>query len=302
MHKDQLLLLLLLILHPCFSIPLEINRCTTSCGEVTNISYPFRMKGDPKGCGDRNFELACINNRAVLDWKLGQYYVHSINYNNYTITVADVGLRKGNCSSLPLRSLSSADFNYVPDWYYRPRYAVAIAVIVGCMNAVNSPLYIDTSSCLDGLPFSNFSSTGRRLYAMVDPNVSSVETACTIEFMAVIGWWPVDGNDLRSYAQIHELMVDGFQLSWYPGRKKDLELVASRVSVERSLVSLDLARPAMRDLASPKAGELRPSLAGSGDSKPCSRPARLGLSLPPRACRGEVQLDCGRSPWPATGW
>ncbi|KAI6672555.1 hypothetical protein NL676_000461, partial [Syzygium grande] len=82
---------------------------------VANISYPFRLRGDPMVCSDPNYELACINNRTVLDLYSGNYYVRYIDYTNYTIRVADVGLQKGNCSSLPLRSLSCGYFSYKPD-------------------------------------------------------------------------------------------------------------------------------------------------------------------------------------------
>ncbi|KAF7849536.1 hypothetical protein BT93_L0656 [Corymbia citriodora subsp. variegata] len=83
------------------------------------------------------------------------------------------------------------------------------------MKAVDSQFYIDTSSCLDGVKFSNSSNIKRRVYVMVNANVSYVEATCTIEHMAMIPWW-VDGNHLRSYAQIHGLMVYGFELSWLP--------------------------------------------------------------------------------------
>ncbi|XP_030443342.2 uncharacterized protein LOC115665632 [Syzygium oleosum] len=213
MHKDQFLLLLLL-LPWSFSIAVENNRCTTSCGEVVNISSPFRLRGDPKICGDPNYELACINNRTTIDLHSGKYYVRYIDYTNYTIRVADVRLRKGNCSSLPLHS-SSCSYSNDQDNFHPFRchnYGLTI-LIVNCTKAVDSQLYINASSCFNGAAFSNFSSTRRRLYAMVDANVSSVETGCTIEHMAMIPWW-VDGNHLRSYAQIHEQMVYGFELSW----------------------------------------------------------------------------------------
>ncbi|KAL3714487.1 hypothetical protein ACJRO7_006411 [Eucalyptus globulus] len=87
--------------------------------------------------------------------------------------------------------------------------------IVDCKEAVNSQFYIDSSSCLSEVKFSDSSSTRRRVYAMVDVNVSYVEAICTIEHMAMIPWW-VDGNNVRSYVQIHELMVYGFELSWLP--------------------------------------------------------------------------------------
>nr|DAD29542.1 TPA_asm: hypothetical protein HUJ06_031010 [Nelumbo nucifera] len=39
----------------------------SSCGKITNISYPFRLKGDPRlDCGDRRYELSCEDNRTVL--------------------------------------------------------------------------------------------------------------------------------------------------------------------------------------------------------------------------------------------
>ncbi|XP_048137796.1 LEAF RUST 10 DISEASE-RESISTANCE LOCUS RECEPTOR-LIKE PROTEIN KINASE-like 2.7 [Rhodamnia argentea] len=224
MTKDHFLLLFLfLVLHQSLSIATENNQCTSSCGEVTNISFPFRLKGDPKICGDSKYELSCLNNRTVLSLYSGEYYVRHIDHTNYTIRVADVGMRKGNCSSLPRRSLSCGNFSYQDlysacdyksSMFYGRELSKTIS-IVNCTQAVDSQLYIDFSSCIDEVKLSNFSRARRRIYAMVDANVSNVETACTIELMAMIPWW-VDGNNLRSYAQIHVQMVYGFELSWIP--------------------------------------------------------------------------------------
>ncbi|XP_030520353.2 uncharacterized protein LOC115733882 [Rhodamnia argentea] len=223
MPKDHLLLLLFFVLHQSLSIATENNQCTSSCGEVTNISFPFRLKSDPKICGDSKYELSCLNNRTVLSLYLGEYYVRHIDQTNYTIGVADVGMRKGDCSSLPRLSLSCGNFSYQDPYsacdydssMFYGREPSKTVSIVKCTKAVDSRLYIDASSCLDGVELSNFSSTRRRIYAMVDANVSNVETACTIELMAMTPWW-VDGTNLRSYAQIHEQMVYGFELSWLP--------------------------------------------------------------------------------------
>ncbi|KAI6672569.1 hypothetical protein NL676_000475 [Syzygium grande] len=219
MHTDPLLVVvvLLLLLYRSFGIAVENNQCTTSCGEV-NIGSPFRLRGDPLICGDLNFELACINNHTILDLYPGNYSVRYIDYTNYTIRVADTGLQKGNCSSLPHRSLSCGNL-FISDlyscWDYRPFFQdlAKTVLIVGCTKAVDSHLYIDASSCLDGVKFSNSFGTRRRLYAMVDANVSSVEIGCTIEHMAIIPWG-ADGDNLHSYTQIHEQMVYGFELSW----------------------------------------------------------------------------------------
>ncbi|XP_039160919.1 LEAF RUST 10 DISEASE-RESISTANCE LOCUS RECEPTOR-LIKE PROTEIN KINASE-like 2.5 [Eucalyptus grandis] len=223
MHQYQplllLLLLLLFLLHRSFSIAIENNPCTTSCGEVANISYPFRLMGDPKFCGHSDFELACIDNRTILDFNSSKYFVHDIDYTNRMITVADVKLQKGDCSSLPLQSLWGLNeppvyyYHYHYYYYYYTSHAVSI---VSCVKAVDFPFYIDASSCLDGLPLLNFSGASRRVYALVNANVLSIETTCTIEFMVMLSQW-VDAPNLRSYAQIHEHMVYGFELAWdYP--------------------------------------------------------------------------------------
>ncbi|KAL3714467.1 hypothetical protein ACJRO7_006394 [Eucalyptus globulus] len=209
MPEDQLLFLLfLLLLHQSFSIALENNQCTSSCGDIKNISSPFRLRGDLEFCGDPRYELACLNNRTILNLYSSKYYVWYIDYTNYTIRVTDVGMTEDNCLPLSFRSLSCRNFS--KDDPYKLYKTVSI---VNCTKAVASKFYIDASSCHDGIEFSNFSSTRRRLYAMINANASNVETACTIELLAMIPWG-ADSNNLRSYPQIHEQMVYGFELSW----------------------------------------------------------------------------------------
>ncbi|KAF8008271.1 hypothetical protein BT93_K2061 [Corymbia citriodora subsp. variegata] len=227
MGQDQLLALFhLLLLHQCFSMAVENNQCTTSYGKIADISYPFRLRNDSKACDLSGFELACINNRTILNLNSSSYFVHSINYTQQTMRVADAGLQEGNYSSLPLRSFSSSDFpdiqgsvyfSYSGDpryIYYSNTYPRPI-MIVGCTKAIDSPLYINASLCLDGLQFSNSSNTRRRVYAVIDAIISSVETSCTIEVVAAIPYW-AKYSDLCYYAQIHVQMVYGFTLWWYP--------------------------------------------------------------------------------------
>ncbi|KAF8008303.1 hypothetical protein BT93_K2090 [Corymbia citriodora subsp. variegata] len=221
MHEDQLVVvvLLLLPLPKSFSITVKNNQCTIFYGEVTNINYLFRLKGDPKICSNPHYELTCRKNHTILNLYLGKYYERFINYANHTIRVADVGLRKGNCSSFPRHSLSCTYSSYEWKQYtcwrrpYEDDKLSRNVAVVDCTRAINSPLYVDTSSCFDGVKFSNFSSMRRRVYAMVNVSVLSVETTCTIKLMAMIPQW-VDRNDLRSYVQIHEQMTYGFEFSW----------------------------------------------------------------------------------------
>ena len=94
----------------------------SSCGDIQNISIPFRLKGDPLGCGDPDpaYELVCENNRTML---YGKYYVEEINYQNYTIRVVVAGLEKSNCFSLPLYSLTIDDL-------YGYEYPVELETVV----------------------------------------------------------------------------------------------------------------------------------------------------------------------------
>ncbi|KAJ4951453.1 hypothetical protein NE237_028285 [Protea cynaroides] len=85
------------------------NNHPSPCRNLLNISYPFRLKGDPPNCGDPRYELLCENNRTVLSmyFSPGKYYVEAISYEKKTMRVVDSGLLINNCSSLPLHSLTS---------------------------------------------------------------------------------------------------------------------------------------------------------------------------------------------------
>ncbi|KAK2635292.1 hypothetical protein Ddye_030084 [Dipteronia dyeriana] len=78
---------------------------SSSCGDIKNISYPFRLKEDPAGCGDPDYQLSCQSNKTILELHSGQYYVKRISYENHIITIVDINLANGRCS-LPHNSLS----------------------------------------------------------------------------------------------------------------------------------------------------------------------------------------------------
>ncbi|KAL3715091.1 hypothetical protein ACJRO7_006911 [Eucalyptus globulus] len=213
-------LLLLLIIQAGISCYARDNPlcASSSCGEVNNISYPFRLKEDPKGCGDSRFELACEDNRMVLSLFGGRYHVKSIypdsnegsiDYGN--IKVVDVGLRKGDCSSLPLYQLTSYNFRVGYGAWYRPPYVPPTVTIVSCSKQVRSHLYISTESCIV--------TEGYHSYAIIDADPLDIEDFCTITrsiFAAAYLWDPRK----FSYNDIHNAMADGFNLSYSPPQVK----------------------------------------------------------------------------------
>ncbi|KAJ0094533.1 hypothetical protein Patl1_15150 [Pistacia atlantica] len=80
--------------------------CSSSCGDIKNITYPFHLKGDQAGCGQPNFELTCESTKTILQSGSGKYYVKEIFYDGQIIKVVDVNLANGNCGALPSRRLS----------------------------------------------------------------------------------------------------------------------------------------------------------------------------------------------------
>ena len=152
-------LIALVLVHPTCCATTANNCSASSCGNIHNISFPFRLKTDPENCGYPVYELSCENNRTVLNSFQsfgGKYYVQEISYNNYTIRIVDSGIQKNNYFSTPNYSLYRYNFS---SWYgyttYQPKGTVPerypelsrSLVWMSCEKLVNSPLYLDTSTC-----------------------------------------------------------------------------------------------------------------------------------------------------------
>ncbi|XP_020961395.1 uncharacterized protein LOC110263868 [Arachis ipaensis] len=211
----------------------------SSCGKVTNISHPFRLKDDPQNCGDERYELACENNIAVLALFPGKnYHVESINYNNFTIRLVDPGISEDDCSTLPHYSITGSylwnnedesrpyegsqdrqtDFRNgstrveTVELFYN-------VVFLECRNPVrDDPRYVDTASCIK---------QGHHVYAVVGGlTVVELRDGCHVKLVAAYSSsflappsWPyqLSCNQNYSYAEIHRMLSYGFELSWVPG-------------------------------------------------------------------------------------
>ncbi|KAJ4839329.1 hypothetical protein Tsubulata_829965 [Turnera subulata] len=216
----------------------KASTCATSCGHLHNISYPFRLANDPHSCGDHNYTLHCEKNVPVLYLYSGRYIVQAINYNNFTIRLVDDGVQKDNCSSLPRSSLLRSNFvrgDPYAWYYYRsrkmddiffckyyeqdsrcfPRLSQAMAFLT-CPDPVDSPLYVDTAPCTNGLQVSNSSvpHTKTRSYINVGRmDVSDLMDSCRIDILTLL---PAR-NDYKnmSFKEIHRQLAYGFEISWY---------------------------------------------------------------------------------------
>jgi hypothetical protein len=139
----------------------------SSCGNIRNISYPFRLEGDPKHCGDQRYTLSCENNQTVLYLYAGKYYVRHISYANYTIRVVDPGILNDNDSFIARYPLDPTNFSSGDPYqveYFSQSEQVSV-VFLKCEKPVNSPWYFDISCLKNGVYSSNSSLSHSKKHA-----------------------------------------------------------------------------------------------------------------------------------------
>ncbi|PON94158.1 Wall-associated receptor kinase, galacturonan-binding domain containing protein [Trema orientale] len=216
----------------------------SSCGNIHAITHPFRLSGDPRYCGDPRYELSCKNNLTVLytQDKRHYLYVHTINYNNYTIRVVDPNVHKDNLASSP--SYLIAKYEIIRDDRFETEIRFATAtedhshltkfgnvhqltqtlIFLSCEKKVNNSQrhnYIDTAPWM--INNSALSQSRRRYsYVVVDRNLSLSDLAesCCIDQMSLFSTRKEieieKKNIISSYIDIHNEIAHGFELSWVP--------------------------------------------------------------------------------------
>ncbi|XP_070048444.1 LEAF RUST 10 DISEASE-RESISTANCEUS RECEPTOR-LIKE PROTEIN KINASE-like 2.1 isoform X2 [Nicotiana tomentosiformis] len=201
------------------------QRCApSSCGHIKNISYPFRLKNDPKHCGDEKYELSCEGNRPIFtifieNWNGSlNYYVQAINYDNSTIRLVDPGIREQVLCSLPQHSITfftlPFQFGFTkPDGSYAP-LAVPITIF-SCPFAMNSPAFVEITNCLNRSDASSFSSKGHTYAATGKLSPSNLRVGCTVNLMSMTSWTIDDANVYISILELHNALAYGFELSWF---------------------------------------------------------------------------------------
>uniref|UniRef100_A0A7N2RAF1 Wall-associated receptor kinase galacturonan-binding domain-containing protein n=1 Tax=Quercus lobata TaxID=97700 RepID=A0A7N2RAF1_QUELO len=229
------LIALVLLVPPSCSTTLDNHTCAhfSSCGNIPNISFPFRLKTDPKKCGHSRYELSCENNRTVLYLLEGKYYVQEISYSNYTIRIVDSSIHKYNYFSTPSYSLYGYSFRLHYS-YAHATYQLRMELesmewnnaqlsrslaLMSCEKPVNSPLYLDTSTCNYNDNSSSISDSKRRYrYVTVGrTNASQVGDSCQVEKMFLTSW-PINNDDPNiSCKDVHNELAYGFELSWLDG-------------------------------------------------------------------------------------
>ncbi|XP_077228673.1 rust resistance kinase Lr10-like [Tasmannia lanceolata] len=189
--------------------------CHSSCGTLQNITYPFHLTTDPKDCGadDPNlddqpyYQLACDDNRTVLNFRSGKYYVEKISYEKQVIRLVDSDLQKGNCSSLPPYSSGLyPDFRMDYGEYHLDHSAYTIIVFMKCSVPINNSEYKATTPC----------SSPDYLYFVIGNNmsISDLNESCKSVAKTAIDMTAVGEVDISNFTQIQNLLPMGFELRW----------------------------------------------------------------------------------------
>ncbi|CBI75521.1 receptor kinase, putative, expressed [Triticum aestivum] len=75
-----------------------------SCGHLQDIQHPFRLRGDPPGCGLREYELFCSDSQAIIHIDTGRYLVTNISYSDSVFWVVDASLDNSTICPIPQRN------------------------------------------------------------------------------------------------------------------------------------------------------------------------------------------------------
>ncbi|XP_057798663.1 LEAF RUST 10 DISEASE-RESISTANCE LOCUS RECEPTOR-LIKE PROTEIN KINASE-like 2.4 isoform X2 [Salvia miltiorrhiza] len=193
-------------------------KCSPSaCGIIPHISSPFRLKGDPKNCGNHRFELRCENNVTSISLNSHKYYVKAINYHNSTIRLVDASLNNDDICSFP--TYSAYDHNFTYDNRHRFPYTIPRNVSSDIYDVIPYP--INFVSCPH--PLKNYSlvtdcaSNPRYSYIKVGHlNASELPPLCGVEVIVMTSWQEFKDLNNVSLLEIHQSLLYGFELTVCP--------------------------------------------------------------------------------------
>ncbi|XP_059434188.1 uncharacterized protein LOC132174004 [Corylus avellana] len=210
-----LIVVVVLLLHQsCSTSAKPDHPCpASSCGNIRNISYPFRLTSDPKKCGDQRYNLSCENNQTVLYLYHGRYYVQEIDYSSYTIRVVDPGVVKDNHPFIPHYLLEFNNFSS-SDPYHYPTYLSTKVVFVNCEKPVNSRYHFNISTCVKDNEDDGMYSPKRYRYAVFTESAVDLGDLCQVDQISLASWSFVNGNQDFRNISCTELVWD-FELYWH---------------------------------------------------------------------------------------
>ncbi|KAL9167298.1 hypothetical protein ABFS82_05G086600 [Erythranthe guttata] len=187
----------------------QINCTPSSCGEIRNISYPFRLMTDPKRCGHPHFELLCENNTTSIYIGSLKHLVHEINSTKETIRLAIPNVTLIESCSFPKYSL--LEYMFYPFHPYNVLESVPIS-FMSCPYSVNGSKLLEiTSHCADK---KLYGVNGSRAYIMFGTDLHQIKDMCKIDFVVMTSL-PLKIEENVSFSTMHKALLYGSEVSWF---------------------------------------------------------------------------------------
>lgn len=188
-----------------------------SCGDLRNVSHPFRRRGDPAGCGVLSYELACSDTKATIHINTRAYYVVGINYTASSFLVVDANLNMH--STCPYSRRDQFPRVYGQTGYQldtislAPSNEVTWASFLNCSQAVWNNGRYKPVSCL--------STSNSFVYVATSKNpfyVGDLEASCERFAMVPLGGgWGKRVQENASFEDVVRFMRNGFAVRFpYP--------------------------------------------------------------------------------------
>ncbi|KAL6188036.1 hypothetical protein ACLB2K_039430 [Fragaria x ananassa] len=189
--------------------------CSSSCGDIDNIKYPFRLRGDPSSCGDPDYEFSCVNNKTILEVFPGKYYVKSISYTDNLLGLVDVNFANGSCS-LPSGSLKNRD-GVVQDFRYKGEVDFATESLIRFVKcSSNVTLQFNKMLHYNYTEVPCLSRNGTYMYAVVDGRyeANNYPRTCSLVSLAPVNYHDELYKKIPTYEAVAKALQAGFDIGW----------------------------------------------------------------------------------------
>ncbi|TVU22214.1 hypothetical protein EJB05_31896, partial [Eragrostis curvula] len=192
-----------------------------SCGHLQDIRYPFRMQGDPPGCGVQAYELVCSDNKAIIYINTGRYFVTNISYTEPIFWVVDANLDNSSCPIPETNQHPYTDGLQSEDTIQLYPDATTWAAFVNCSqpvgigsNVVSNP---DTFLSVTYKPVGCRSKKNSFVYVWTSSYafyVGNMDPSCRYLSMIPLGSSLVMAPDNANYEDVVKFMRNGFAVKF----------------------------------------------------------------------------------------
>lgn len=207
-HIFQLIILLTLIQVPLYlSSNFYYKGCENlfSCGNITNIGFPFWGNNRPNACGHPLLQLTCKNNISYITINGVKYQVLEANPYEHTLRITREDYLQGLCPSKHVNTTLDTEI-FVYDFNYNN-----LILFYGCPN----PISINFPSPSGHFPCPSNGYSEEYVYTWFEPNIGPPAFPCKESMVVPVSYSLID--DVSDLTKILKVIRDGFVVRWIAG-------------------------------------------------------------------------------------